>query len=549
MFIEDFDKFVRASDQSTGKVKEERLDIAIYGLSAEIGSVVAAVKKRLLAEDGPHLWNEPNSEIIEELGDVIWYSFALAHVLRLQKPISVFSASIARLKREVMQAGERGERVRGIFSTASQASFLHAVSHLPRSSRRMKFDDYQRVAFLTARTEGRTLVEVCLAVLLQLSAQLFRHKLPAVAKELNKTLEDCGVPELLGDLAWHIACLASIYGVTLSEIIATNMEKVSFRLDKSNPTPLHDSLDPSAEQFPRRFEIQFVTYSKGRSRMYFMDKQLGDDLSDNTYHDDGYRYHDIMHLANAAKLGWSPVLRGLMGLKRKSQPHKDEVEDGARAKIVEEAVVKTIHSEGQRIARLGGRAGSEEPARLFQSSQDITFRFLKLIQSLVIDVEVYKNRYWEWEAAILSGYQIFHELRLEGQGSVVVDLDERSIKFSRDVCIQGATQVVGLGSAALGLEAFTQDKRFAYQPLADDRSQHEEAVQKMAILTALGFSQPLKKDVEAIRLTSVANKGISVKSTGHLQQAIWNKEIVGFRTTITEVAPNSLYCTALLMRG
>ena len=46
---------------------------------------------------------------------------------------------------------------------------------------------------------------------------------------------------------------------------------------------------------------------------------------------DGYRYHDIFHIANAVFLGWSPVVRALLRCKRKSQPHIDENEDGARA--------------------------------------------------------------------------------------------------------------------------------------------------------------------------------------------------------------------------
>ena len=60
-------------------------------------------------------------------------------------------------------------------------------------------------------------------------------------------------------------------------------------------------------------------------------KFIGDSLSDNAYVDDGYRFHDVMHLAHMAVLGWSPVMRNLLKLKRKSQPTIDEVEDGARA--------------------------------------------------------------------------------------------------------------------------------------------------------------------------------------------------------------------------
>ena len=58
---------------------------------------------------------------------------------------------------------------------------------------------------------------------------------------------------------------------------------------------------------------------------------LGNELTDNAYENDGYRYHDVFHLAYAAVLGWSPVIRKLMDRKRKSDPQIDRIEDGGRA--------------------------------------------------------------------------------------------------------------------------------------------------------------------------------------------------------------------------
>ena len=36
---------------------------------------------------------------------------------------------------------------------------------------------------------------------------------------------------------------------------------------------------------------------------------VGAALTDNAYQDDGYRFHDVFHIAFTAILGWSPVLR------------------------------------------------------------------------------------------------------------------------------------------------------------------------------------------------------------------------------------------------
>lgn len=67
-------------------------------------------------------------------------------------------------------------------------------------------------------------------------------------------------------------------------------------------------------------------------------KGIGSLLGDNSYDPDGYRFHDVFHLAYAAILGWSSNLRTFLKRKRKSRPLLDEVEDGGRARIIEEGV-------------------------------------------------------------------------------------------------------------------------------------------------------------------------------------------------------------------
>jgi hypothetical protein len=84
-----------------------------------------------------------------------------------------------------------------------------------------------------------------------------------------------------------------------------------------------DEAYPPKEQLPRLLKIH-VFDSKEDKRAYMKilpdGVQIGDPLTDNAYDDDGYRFHDVMHLANLAVLGWSPVMRGLLKLKRKSNP-------------------------------------------------------------------------------------------------------------------------------------------------------------------------------------------------------------------------------------
>lgn len=530
MLVSAYDAFVRDSDQSLGRPIPERIDIAIYGLAAELGSLVAAIKKRLLAEGGVEQWNIPNEEIIEELGDVVWYCFALARLRNIDKPINIFAHDIDNLKREIGADDERAKRIQGVLDPAKRDEFLRAAEHFPKRTKLMEFEDYQRIAFLTARTPDRTLVEVCLAVLWQLAAELFRHKLPAIERELNQAVVDRPVNHILGEIAWHVSALANIFGLGLSDIAQANIDKVSYRLDRSHPTPLHDEFDIPGERFPRQFEIALVTVSKGRSRMYLHGRQLGDDLTDNSYSDDGYRFHDIMHLANVAKLGWSPVLRGLLGRKRRSKPDKDEVEDGARAKIVEEAVIKAIHSEGERLASLRGPQPTDLPVRLFTGRSDITFRFLKFIRNFVTGLEVEENRYWEWEEAILEGHEIFYQLRSEGQGTVKIDMDTRSITFDPDVSIPLAGKVVGMGTAT---EVEVHDAA-------------RDVVLKDAILRSLGCPNPTADERSMITLKELPN-GVSVKAAGSVQQAMWQRQVVSFQTTVDVSPLGGLHATAIAL--
>jgi len=533
ILVADYDRFVVDSDQSVDKPEHQRVEIAIYGLGAEIGSVVAAVKKRLLGEGGAENWNAPNDEIVEELGDVMWYCFSLARHANLAKPVNVFAHDIAKLRQEIGAEDERALRIQGALDRSKRDAFLVAAGSFPKKTKAMTFEDYQNLAFLTARTKDKTLVEVCLAVLWQLSAELFRRKLPDLELELNRAVADRPVNDILGEIAWHVSALASIYGLTMSQIARRNMAKVAYRQNRDHPTPLHDENYKPAEQFPRQMEVSFVTVGRGRSRMYYQGRQLGNELTDNAHDDDGYRFHDVMHLANLAKLGWSPVMRGLLGRKRKSDHVADQVEDGARATIVEEAVIKAIHSEGDRLARLRGPQSAQKPVRLFLGPRDITFRFLKFVQNLVSGLEVEANRYWEWEEAIIDGHEIFYRLRCEGQGTVNIDLEKRTIAFRPEVSVDLAGRVAGIGSATARI---------------DDKGEGatRELSQKLAVLDALDLS-PSEEALKDFVLTELGGGRICVKASGAIRQAMWAKEIIAFKTTVVPVGITEFHATALVL--
>jgi hypothetical protein len=275
--------------------------------------------------------------------------------------------------------------------------------------------------------------------------------------------------------------------------------------------------------------------------MYLDGRQLGDELTDNSYDNDGYRFHDVLHLAIVANLGWSPVLRSLLAKKRKSKPDVDEVEDGARAKIVEEAVIKIIHSEGQKISEQRGSATHDK--LLFQNHSEISFRFLESISNLTKGLEASKNQYWEWENAILQGSRVFHDLCEEGQGTVRVDLNKREISFVPDVYIDGPGTVVASGTSLVEVAKCPRPGgRFGENDSSSGFEPTEEFATKHAILDSLRV-EANEENLDSISVR-IFGDGVSVKASGNVQAAMWKRKVASFRTSVSKTE-SIVTCTAI----
>ena len=209
-----------------------------------------------------------------------------------------------------------------------------------------------------------------------------------------------------------------------------NLEKIRSRwrvknpaaqaeLFDSNATNYFDDNFPETQQIPKEFEIEFRETMEGDSIRVTVSRngqQIGDSLTDNAHEDDGYRFHDLFHLSYAAVLGWSPVTRKLLGVKRKSSAAFDEVEDGARAGIIEELISQLVYTYARDHNFLDG-------------VKSLDYHLLKTIQSLVADREVSIRSLSEWETAIFSGYEAWRKLRENRGGKVKVNLEKREIEF------------------------------------------------------------------------------------------------------------------------
>jgi hypothetical protein len=430
----------------------------------------------------------------------------------------------------------------------TREAFLGAAKSFPPAGG-FSFDEYQQLAFKTARTDGHVLLEVCLAVLWQLGAELLRPMLPDIEIALNRNVADRPANTILGEITWHLSAMASLYHLSLDEVVAFNCQKVGFRSERGQPTPLHDAGWDANEQFPRAFDVAFVRVGPRQSRMYFDGRPLGDDLTDNAYQDDGYRFHDVIHLALIAHLGWSPVVRGLMARKRKSMNNRvDEVEDGGRAKVVEELVIKAIHSEGDRQAKSAGRCIVGKPTRLFPDRSLINFHLLKTLRTYVEGLEVWNNTFWEWEDAIYEGCDMFYQLSNEKQGTVHVDLDKRKLTFTPAVSpgIQGVTVGLGMGAttAPMSSTAASQILSAGEVEWAADRSRMAETVAaKFAILEALGLDKEAAELWPQLEVRLDARNRVNVKVMKEAQARAWLLRAVDYKAAFNS-ASGQVFCTA-----
>ena len=116
----------------------------------------------------------------------------------------------------------------------------------------------------------------------------------------------------------------------------------------------------------------------------------------------------------AAVLGWSPLTRKLLGVKRKSDRKVDEVEDGGRAIATEEGVSAMIFAYAKDYNWLDGKSS-------------VSSELLAAIRKVTETFEVGCCTEGEWEQAIIQGFAVWREIKKRGSGTLIVNLDERSI--------------------------------------------------------------------------------------------------------------------------
>jgi len=292
---------------------------------------------------------------------------------------------------------------------------------LQKTKKKLTIDAYQRQALQTDQfTDIHQSISNSLANLIEEVGALHRWYQQDTQQKNDLRLFRKKAPGKIGDILWYLASVANRVDESLNDIAQANLDKAAHRWGKSRNYKLFDEDYPEGEQLPRKCDFKIRQTDSGQVELAIQSDagplKLGNVIDDNAHEDDGYRFHDVFHIAYAAYLGWSPVLRALLKRKRKSVPEVDVVEDGARAGDLEEALTAFIYE----------HAKSQE---FFEGQTVLDFKLLKVVERLTMTREVRERSPQYWQEAILNGYIVFRKVVKNRGGIVSMDLNKRVLSY------------------------------------------------------------------------------------------------------------------------
>ncbi|KVT68768.1 nucleoside triphosphate pyrophosphohydrolase family protein [Burkholderia ubonensis] len=360
-----------------------------FGFFGEVGGLLSALKK--VSRD--RLKESETQVAGEEIGDALWYLVAIANASAID--LQALGERCVMFLRK--RFGEH-ERENGREINFRHIDGLIAVHGDGLDSHRTQL----------------------LGELARASGEIVGH-----ADISQLTLYHDTQTNLLAQLLGMLGLVAASFLLKLEDIARDNLVKIHGRWPGQSPvyTQPFDASFPTHEQLPRIIPMEFIE-RQSKTGSYVVQQlhgvYIGDRLTDNSNEADDYRFHDVFHLAYVAHLGWSPVIRALLKVKRKSIPEIDENEDGARAMIIEEGIATWIFNHARHRDYYADVAIGK-----------LEYGLLKQVRSMVDGFEVAAASLWQWERAILDGFRVFRELRrAENRGGrVTVDMQEHTLSF------------------------------------------------------------------------------------------------------------------------
>jgi NTP pyrophosphatase (non-canonical NTP hydrolase) len=357
------------------------LSFPLLGLFGETGSLLSEVKKK--QRDRASYLGYAGA-VVEELGDVLWYLTVVA----------------ARGGLSLADVAGNLKRGNGDWQRAPDGALPFASLQPAIMTRRLEPTQAFEKTLLRLAGEVGLLMTDHQAGLLTENEAALGGRLVAIMRTMIQAATDAGV--------------------TLEAAAIKNLNKIFDRWprERAYPPPLDEAAE-AQEQLPRDLYVD-VFERNVRGQIYVFQRcnglNIGDRLTDNAMTADDYRFHDVFHYAYAAVLTWSPVVRALFRLKRKSDPKIDEAEDGARATLIEEGVATWIFGQAAALNLFADVKTGELP-----------FDMLKHVRQFVVGYEAEQLPLWLWEEAILQGYAAFRFLREHRRGRLHIDTNNRRL--------------------------------------------------------------------------------------------------------------------------
>jgi NTP pyrophosphatase (non-canonical NTP hydrolase) len=360
-----------------------QFDLPVLGLFGEAGSLLSEVKKKQ-RDSSSYIGFE--ASVLEEMGDVLWYLSIIAHHAGIQ--LSTLGKNLG--SSSVVPPASRAD------NTFSELQPQHTLA-------------LQAPTVAFERT------------LLRLAGEIGQLALRTADGSIATDREN--LVKLLCAIFGSLLSAANEAGVILESAAVGNLYKTSDRWPVKREFPrTFDDEFPFEEQLPRKLTVDIFERVAKNGRHYVVQRcneiHIGDHLTDNITKPDDYRFHDVFHYANAAILGWSPVIRALLRLKRKSETKVDEGQDGARAILIEEGVATYIFGQAKQLEFFKG-----------QKPGELSFTLLKSVRQFVSGYEVEACPLWLWEETILQGNSAFRFLQEHRRGRLQLNLAERSLRI------------------------------------------------------------------------------------------------------------------------
>lgn len=354
-------KYAQSLDE-TDRFRDDEIIPILMGLYGEVGGIMATSKKYYREQKAYH---GHRAAVEEEFGDAFWYFTALC------RRLGINIGNLFESECNVTQA---------VLSTSEPTATSSSVSKE---------------------------LDAALVNLGYATAQLLREK------ENHDTLR-ANIPMFA-----QLYCASlKLTGLDFYKVVEGNLTKTLGRFTTPDPVGLEDfdASYPEDEQLPRYFEIHISQKVSGLSYLRWNGVFIGDPLDDNISVPDGYRFHDVFHMAHAAVLHWSPTFRALIKHKRKSNKVTDKAQDGGRAIVVEEGLTAWLFSYAQGLEN-------------FEGHDKVSFDVLKTIHKFVQGYEVDRCPLKLWEDAILQGYDVFRKMKENNGGIVIGNRTDRTLIY------------------------------------------------------------------------------------------------------------------------